>query len=96
MDGSLGDQIELSFFKDVAGDPTISAGFRYVQGGVAQGTVQRLGESDAYNGETFTRPGFFAIETVVQTVGLPSGLALTLAALAAAAAFTGRRSARHT
>lgn len=82
LDAALGDQIELSFFKNTVGDPTITAGFRYVQSGTAQGAVQVLGESDAYNGETFTRAGFFAVQTVAQAVPLPGTLALTLAGLA--------------
>ena len=91
LDDALGEQIELSFFKNTVDDPTISAGFRYVKGGVAQGAVQALGESDAYHGETFTRAGFFAAQTVAQAVPLPGTLTLALAGLAAGAVVHRRR-----
>lgn len=93
LDAALGEQIELSFFKNTVNDPTITAAFRYVQGGVAQGAVQVVGESDAYNGESFTRPGFFAAQAVAQAVPLPGTLALLGAAGLAAWLVRGARTA---
>lgn len=89
-DWSLGDQIELTLFKDTAGDPTVKAGYRMVQGGAAASAFQVFGESDLFNGEIFTRAGFMAAGNA-RTSGVPAPSVPALLLAAGLAAYGLRR-----
>jgi hypothetical protein len=77
LNTALGDQIEISLLKETADSPAITAAYRYVNSGVPVGALQRVGITDAYHGEVFTRPGIFAF----QAVPLPGTLGLALVGL---------------
>jgi hypothetical protein len=83
----LGDQIELSLLKETANDPTITGAFRYFRDGVAQSALIRVGETDGYNGEVFTRPAVFAFEAIP----LPGTLGLGIFGFAGMFALDRRR-----
>ena len=64
-DPSQADQIELFFLKTAAGDAHVSAGYRLFDKGVAVGDAQFFALAPAlFDGEVFTRPGFFAVSQV--------------------------------
>lgn len=89
LDPAAGDQILLAFTKPTVDDPTIVASWQYVAQGVAVGApVLFAATARAFDGEVFTRPGFFAIASVPE----PAGAGLMLAGLAVLA--WRRRSAR--
>ena len=84
LDTSLGDQIELTFTKGVADDPTVQASYRYWSQGSAVGpAITFAAAATLFHGEIYTRPGIFAIAAAVpepETWGmLIAGLALTVA-----------------
>lgn len=62
LDSTLGDQIELTFTKGVADDPTVYASYRYWFQGTAVGPVIPFSASATlFHGEVFTRPGIIAV-----------------------------------
>lgn len=64
-DPAQADQIELFFLKSAADDPHVSAGYRLFDKGVAIGGAQVFATAPAlFDGEVFTRPGFFAVSQV--------------------------------
>ena len=83
LDASLGDQVELFFDKATADDPTVRAGYRYFRNSGAVGERTSFSASATlFEGEVFTRPGFFA---VAQAIPEPSSawlLAVGMAGLA--------------
>jgi hypothetical protein len=88
LDPSLGDEIELFFNKATVDDPTVQAGYRYLKDGAAVGERQTFGAAATlFDGEVFTRPGFFAVSQVPEPA---SALLLAGGLLAVGAA--GRRS----
>jgi hypothetical protein len=92
LNEAFGDQIELSLLKQTANDPTITAAFRYFRNGVAQSALlSSVGETDAYNGEVFTRPAVFAFETIP----LPGTLGLAILGFAGMFALNRRRITRE-
>jgi hypothetical protein len=93
LDPAAGDQVELSFVKGVAGDAHVFGSYRYFQGGVAVGAAQLLATpAELFHGETFTRPGFFAVAAL--PVPEPSAWALMAAGLAGLGARARSRSRR--
>jgi hypothetical protein len=90
LDPNQGDQIELFFDKATVDDPTVQAGYRYLKDGAAVGERQTFGAAATlFEGEVFTRPGFFAVSQVPEPA---SALLLAGGLLAVGAA--GRHS-RH-
>lgn len=80
LDPLVGDQIELFFDKATADNATVRAGYRYYRDGAAAG--ERTSFSAAatlFDGEVFTRPGFFA---VAQAIPEPSSAWLLAAGIA--------------
>lgn len=65
LDPTQGDQIELFFHKPTVDDPTVRAGYRYFKDGAAAGN-RHIFDATAtlFEGEVFTRPGFFAVSQV--------------------------------
>jgi hypothetical protein len=83
LDPALGDQIELFFTKAVVDDPTIQAGYRYLNGGVAGERRIFSATATLFEGEVFTRPGFFSVSQVPEpgtALLLSSGLLFAVAA----------------
>ena len=66
LDPTLGDQIELTFSKSIANDPTVWASYRYLSGGTPVGASTTFAAAATlFNGEIFTRPGFIAVAPAV-------------------------------
>lgn len=92
LDPSLGDQIELFFNKATVDDPTVQAGYRYLKNGAAVGERQTFSAAATlFDGEVFTRPGFFAVSQVPEPAS-----ALLLAGGLLAVGCAGRRSQDRT
>lgn len=91
LDPTLGDQVELTFTKAVADDPTVWASYRYWLQGAAVGPAVTFSASAAlFHGEVFTRPGIFAIAAAVPE---PETWAMFIAGLSLMVAFARARSA---
>lgn len=80
LDPTQGDQIELFFDKHTVDDPTVRAGYRYYKAGAAVGQPASFSTlATLFDGEVFTRPGFFA---VAQAIPEPSTAWLLAAGIA--------------
>ena len=91
LDPALGDQVELTFTKGVADDPTVWASYRYWFQGAAVGPAITFSAHAAlFHGEIYTRPGIFAIAPAVPE---PETWGLLIAGLALMVAVARRRAA---
>lgn len=81
-DPALGDQIELFFVKPTADVASVQAGYRLLDHGVPMGDAVFFAVTPTlFEGEVFTRPGFFAVAQVPEpSTGLLLGSGLLLLA----------------
>jgi hypothetical protein len=92
LDPALGDQVELTFTKAVADDPTVSVSYRYwLQGAAVGAAISFSASASLFNGEIFTRPGIFAVAAAVPE---PETWAMLIAGLSLMVAFARGRPAR--
>lgn len=92
LDPALGDQVELTFTKAVADDPTVAVSYRYwLQGAAVGPAITFSASATLFHGEIFTRPGIFAVAAAVPE---PETWAMLVAGLPLMAAFARRRRAK--